>query len=641
MVVTFIPILGMQKVQAAGDYPDVANVIISEDGVLTWDAYPGADTYWIGIDGGSLPTGDTNYDLKRIIDRYVENGSMPNSGSHSIKIEAYGDGSVIATWEGTYEYTSPYSPVTVGAIENVLISADGIVTWDPYPNAYVYWVGIDGQSIPTNSTEMDLHKKIDDLVMENHIENSGMHTITISADNERYIKIAEWKDSYYYVSPESPIIVGTVGNVSISSEGIMTWDSYSGAVKYWIGIDGVFNSTESTNYDLNSEIDRLVEVGGLENSGTHTIKIEAKDSGGHLLATWEGIHDYTSPLSPVVVGTIENVSISADGTMTWDAYPDTETYWVGVNGRFVPTSLTTHRLDRQINQSFLEGSVGDSETYAITVEAANSNGTPIGKWEGSFDYTVSMKMEDCTYDGVTGQYYNGSAFKPTFKVDYMGYTPEEGTDYTMTYTDAEGNVVTAPTNAGKYYAVFTGMGKPGSFYIGTKKVVFEIFPIEIHPGVTLSKTAYVYNGKEQKPVPKVDGSYAEGTDYTVSYYNNKNVGQGIMTLEMTGNYYGTQTLSFTIFPKKAVISKAAAGKQQVKLTLSSKASATGGSTYQIQYRIKGKTKWKTTTTKDKTKTIKKLKKGKKYQIRVRAYKSVGGTRYYGAWSKVKTTKKIR
>ena len=50
---------------------------------------------------------------------------------------------------------------------------------------------------------------------------------------------------------------------------------------------------------------------------------------------------------------------------------------------------------------------------------------------------------------------------------------------------------------------------------------------------------------------------------------------------------------------------------------------------------------KTTTTKNKTKTIKKLKKGKQYQIRVRAYKSVSGSKYYGAWSKVKTTKKVK
>ena len=34
----------------------------------------------------------------------------------------------------------------------------------------------------------------------------------------------------------------------------------------------------------------------------------------------------------------------------------------------------------------------------------------------------------------------------------------------------------------------------------------------------------------------------------------------------------------------------------------------------------------------------KLKKKKKYYVRVRAYKSVSGKKVYGAWSKVKTVK---
>lgn len=32
-------------------------------------------------------------------------------------------------------------------------------------------------------------------------------------------------------------------------------------------------------------------------------------------------------------------------------------------------------------------------------------------------------------------------------------------------------------------------------------------------------------------------------------------------------------------------------------------------------------------------TLKKLKKGKKYFVKIRAYKNVEGTRYYGAYSK--------
>ena len=131
-------------------------------------------------------------------------------------------------------------------------------------------------------------------------------------------------------------------------------------------------------------------------------------------------------------------------------------------------------------------------------------------------------------------------------------------------------------------------------------------------------------------------------NYDVSYAKGcKTVGTYKVTVKMKGNYSGTASKSFTIKPKKAVISSAAPGKKQVKVTMSTKVSATGGSTYQIKYRVKGTSSWKTVTTTSKTKTIKSLKTGKKYQIKVRAYKKVNGTTYYGAWSKVATTKKVK
>ena len=158
-----------------------------------------------------------------------------------------------------------------------------------------------------------------------------------------------------------------------------------------------------------------------------------------------------------------------------------------------------------------------------------------------------------------------------------------------------------------------------------------------------------YNGKKQtqNPVVKmeVNGTknvpLEKGIDYEVKYLNNTNVGTATVQIIGKGIYKGTATASFKILPKKAVVSKAAPGKKSLKVTMKVKPSATGGTTYQIQYRVKGQSKWKTTVTTSKTKTIKKLKKGKRYQIRVRAYKVVKGTKYYGAWSKVTTTKKIK
>ena len=70
--------------------------------------------------------------------------------------------------------------------------------------------------------------------------------------------------------------------------------------------------------------------------------------------------------------------------------------------------------------------------------------------------------------------------------------------------------------------------------------------------VKLSKTSYVYNGKARKPGVTVtlDGAtLTKGTDYTVSYSNNKNAGTAKVTVKGTGSYTGTASATFKI--KKA------------------------------------------------------------------------------------------
>ena len=67
----------------------------------------------------------------------------------------------------------------------------------------------------------------------------------------------------------------------------------------------------------------------------------------------------------------------------------------------------------------------------------------------------------------------------------------------------------------------------------------------------------------------------------------------------------------------------------------------GASGYQIQAALdrkftKGKKSFLITKGKTTKKTIRKLKRGRKYYVRIRAYKTVKGKKHYGSWSKVKT-----
>ncbi|MDO4869065.1 MAG: hypothetical protein Q4A65_02060 [Bacillota bacterium] len=76
----------------------------------------------------------------------------------------------------------------------------------------------------------------------------------------------------------------------------------------------------------------------------------------------------------------------------------------------------------------------------------------------------------------------------------------------------------------------------------------------------------VYTGKYLKPAVTVEARgklLQEGTDYTIVYSNNKNVGAGIVTITGTGDYTGTVDVAFNIKPKAAAIKTPKRGKTYI------------------------------------------------------------------------------
>lgn len=139
----------------------------------------------------------------------------------------------------------------------------------------------------------------------------------------------------------------------------------------------------------------------------------------------------------------------------------------------------------------------------------------------------------------------------------------------------------------------------------------------------------------------------ENIDYNVSYKNNEDVGTAKVTVSGIGFYEGTISSEFKITgadvgedvaPEKVSVSSVK-NKKSKSFTVSWKAQNVKG--YEVQYALNKKFT-KSRKTKATTKlnmTVKKLKKGKTYYIRVRAY-NVGSdnTKSYGKWSSVKKIK---
>ena len=228
--------------------------------------------------------------------------------------------------------------------------------------------------------------------------------------------------------------------------------------------------------------------------------------------------------------------------------------------------------------------------------------------------------------------YDGKAKTPFVTVKVGGKTLKKDTDYTVSYSNNTkvGTATVKITGKGNY----TGsVSKTYSIKNNFKKATVSGISTKAFTGKNITQSITVkYNGKTLK----------NGTDYTVSYSNNKKIGTATVKIAGKGSYTGTITKTFKINPAKQEIQKLTAKSKAFFVDWAQKGSATG---YEIQYATNSKftrAKKVTITNKktDKT-TISKLSGKKKYYVRVRSYTTVKGTKYYGAWSASKsvTTKK--
>ena len=228
--------------------------------------------------------------------------------------------------------------------------------------------------------------------------------------------------------------------------------------------------------------------------------------------------------------------------------------------------------------------------------------------------------------------YDGKAKKPGVTVKLNGKTLKNGTDYTVSYSNNTkvGTATVKITGKGNY----TGsVSKTYSIKNNFKKATVSGISTKAFTGKNITQSITVkYNGKTLK----------NGTDYTVSYSNNKSIGTATVKITGKGSYTGTITKTFKINPAKQEIQKLTAKSKAFFVDWAQKGSATG---YEIQYATNSKftsaKKVTITNNKTDTKTISKLSGKKKYYVRVRSYTTVKGTKYYGAWSALKsvTTKK--
>ena len=178
------------------------------------------------------------------------------------------------------------------------------------------------------------------------------------------------------------------------------------------------------------------------------------------------------------------------------------------------------------------------------IEAGKARIIAIGKNgykdQVSAEYTISPKSISSAQAALSADTYeyDGYAKTPAAVVTLNGVKLAEGRDYTVAYVNN--------TAAGTASVKITGKGN----YSGSFVKNFAIKGRDAAClGVQLEKNKYAFSGKEIRPAVRVtDGSkvLTAGTDYEVTYENNKSAGAARVVIKGKGNYVGVTAASFSI-----------------------------------------------------------------------------------------------
>jgi hypothetical protein len=199
----------------------------------------------------------------------------------------------------------------------------------------------------------------------------------------------------------------------------------------------------------------------------------------------------------------------------------------------------------------------------------------------------------------------------------------------------------APLATGPYDALVTFNPTDSANYASVSgTVTVQVDPVPITPtdiaGATIAPIPdKTFTGSPITPTVTVtlgSDTLVAGVDYTLAYANNTYAGKASVNVTGIGDYDGTKTATFRIVPKRSAITKLTAARHRFTASWKKHSGASG---YQVAYsRYKTKRFKYARVTSKSSKTVSKLK-SVRYYVKVRAYKTIDGTRCYGKWSTVK------
>lgn len=212
------------------------------------------------------------------------------------------------------------------------------------------------------------------------------------------------------------------------------------------------------------------------------------------------------------------------------------------------TSAGTKTVTVKGTGAYYGSATADYEIHQKTPDLSKITVTPNLPKNSAGYYTT-------VYPGAAALEAMGGGVKPgvvVYDTEISESVPlVEGTDYTVAYSsnnnkagDTSNPVVATVTLTGNYEGSYT---KTTSFVIEPRSLSDDA----TEGSLRLDDTAVEWTGNQIKPVETVKDDLGniltQGTDYTISYGENKEVGDGTVTITGKNNYAGTLEKTFVIY----------------------------------------------------------------------------------------------
>ena len=427
------------------------NLNLDESGVLSWNSIGGATGYRVFVqqNGMEIAYWDTTNTAISIVTEM--DGIKLNSGSYTLIVGAKG---VSASESMPYYYTSNVgryeAPQNVQWIGNY-------AAWEYVDGATAYKLtlyGFEGRVFSVNTTTSPY-----DLSVYSP-QNGWTFTVQTLGNGT----LSDKRDSVIVESPAKEIRTRTLPtvnsgnslNMNISSSGLLSWDSVTGATGYKVVVRQ--NAMEVAHWDTtNTAISIVTEMDGIKlNSGSYIVEVGAKGVSKSASVSYF----YTSNVDQLEVPqNLQWIGIHA----AWDSVEGASAY-----------KLTLYGFNGQVFTINTENCLYDLSAYSLqdgwtfTVQALG-NGTLAGKRNSAVVESPKLElpkpvyaMEICAYN-LVGQNIDGGIVSITTD---KGTVNSIGGNLYPNINATEGTNVTVEANAAAGFK-FVGWKKDSPFVVAS------------------------------------------------------------------------------------------------------------------------------------------------------------------------------